>query len=152
MNYDDYMNSARWRERREAYFEVRSRRCRANGCYSREAIELHHRTYARLGHERDDDLVALCAKCHKKVHVAEARMREGNPALTRSAAILQATVDLHISSDSVKERGPMRLYTGADGTLVMDDRPVKQRDVYSLLRRRTSLKRLDVDALPRRLA
>jgi hypothetical protein len=29
---------------------------------------LHHRSYARLGHELDSDVVALCRPCHRRLH------------------------------------------------------------------------------------
>ncbi len=31
------------------------------------AFEVHHRTYARLWHEREGDLVAVCADCHRNL-------------------------------------------------------------------------------------
>jgi hypothetical protein len=30
--------------------------------------ELHHRSYRRLGHEIDSDLLAVCTRCHIRVH------------------------------------------------------------------------------------
>jgi hypothetical protein len=33
-----------------------------------EGIALHHQTYDRLGTERVEDLVPLCAACHQGVH------------------------------------------------------------------------------------
>lgn len=30
--------------------------------------DLHHRSYDRLGHELDEDLVALCRGCHEELH------------------------------------------------------------------------------------
>src|SRR4051812_47555513 len=32
-----------------------------------QTLEVHHKTYERLGHERDEDLVALCWNCHDGV-------------------------------------------------------------------------------------
>lgn len=32
-----------------------------------EHLEVHHRTYERVGSERDDDLVALCTSCHDEI-------------------------------------------------------------------------------------
>jgi hypothetical protein len=59
--YDRYMRSTAWREKRiEALARAgwRCQRCR------RLATEVHHVTYARLGHEWPDDLEALCDTCH----------------------------------------------------------------------------------------
>lgn len=33
----------------------------------RQTLEIHHKTYERLGHELDEDLVALCWTCHDGV-------------------------------------------------------------------------------------
>jgi 5-methylcytosine-specific restriction endonuclease McrA len=30
-------------------------------------LQVHHRTYERLGHEQAGDLTALCANCHRAV-------------------------------------------------------------------------------------
>ena len=31
-------------------------------------LEVHHRTYERRGVERDEDVIALCATCHRLYH------------------------------------------------------------------------------------
>jgi hypothetical protein len=33
-------------------------------------LEVHHRTYERLGDERDEDLEVLCTRCHEQHHIA----------------------------------------------------------------------------------
>jgi 5-methylcytosine-specific restriction endonuclease McrA len=39
--------------------------------------DLHHRTYARLGHEDESDLIPLCRRpCHERLH----QILESNPA------------------------------------------------------------------------
>jgi len=30
--------------------------------------DLHHRTYARLGHEQPEDLTPMCRTCHTRLH------------------------------------------------------------------------------------
>jgi 5-methylcytosine-specific restriction endonuclease McrA len=64
--YTEYMQSPEWRSRRSLYFETHERRCKA--CGDAGSIQLHHKTYARLGEERDQDLVALCRRCHLNLH------------------------------------------------------------------------------------
>lgn len=64
--YEAYITSKRWERRREAYYARHPRVCRA--CRSTQWIELHHHSYARMGHEHDDDLVPLCKDCHEAVH------------------------------------------------------------------------------------
>jgi 5-methylcytosine-specific restriction endonuclease McrA len=44
-------------------------------------LALHHKTYVRLGHERDDDVEFLCPWCHAKAddeRAAEGRRRSAN--------------------------------------------------------------------------
>jgi hypothetical protein len=66
-SYRAYLASEHW-------LEV-GRRYRAEAplqeCYVCEApppFQLHHRTYARLGHETLRDFVPLCARCHANLH------------------------------------------------------------------------------------
>ena len=47
----------------------RSRTCHV--CGASDVIELHHRSYARLGGETLDDLVPLCDDHHDEVHRLE---------------------------------------------------------------------------------
>lgn len=72
--YSDYMKSPEWSERKKKYFLNHERKCRA--CYSKSYIEVHHKTYARLGQERDQDLVALCRRCHRSLHAEQKRTGE----------------------------------------------------------------------------
>lgn len=72
--YAVYMQSEEWAARRAQYFVNHERSCRA--CASSTRIELHHKTYARMGAERDQDLVALCSRCHKALHSEQRRTKE----------------------------------------------------------------------------
>ncbi len=37
-------------------------------CGAMEATEIHHKTYKRIYHEYDKDLIALCYVCHRTEH------------------------------------------------------------------------------------
>ena len=69
--YIDYMRSPEWQEkrsqilRRSRYCEVCSTRISISRCL---AVEVHHLTYARLGHEELSDLLAVCRRCHDYLH------------------------------------------------------------------------------------
>jgi hypothetical protein len=62
VEYKEYLASPEWAER------VRLVRIRARNvcerCFLRPVQEIHHRTYAHLGHEPLSDLLGLCEKCH----------------------------------------------------------------------------------------
>jgi hypothetical protein len=67
MPYAEYLLTPEWRERAERAKARAGWRCQF--CNSSERLEAHHRTYERRGAELDDDLVALCDRCHDGLHV-----------------------------------------------------------------------------------
>ena len=69
--YADYLASPHWADLRQRYFASKLYKGRCFSCRETKAIELHHRTYARLGREYLGDMVALCHACHQKVHDRE---------------------------------------------------------------------------------
>lgn len=64
--YLAYMKSAAWERKRQQAFAHHGRFCHKCGSTSR--LDVHHRTYARLGHERMSDLAVLCRSCHAGEH------------------------------------------------------------------------------------
>lgn len=64
--YEAYMRSEEWALKRAQVFSSRKARCQV--CLGRDDLHVHHITYARLGDERMDDLVILCAEHHEAVH------------------------------------------------------------------------------------
>lgn len=65
-NYENYINSAEWDERREKYFSTHERKCYF--CGSTNNVQLHHVTYENLGSESDEELEPLCRDCHMALH------------------------------------------------------------------------------------
>jgi hypothetical protein len=61
--YKIYLLSKHWQQWRLEVLAFWEHRCAL--CYSRENVEVHHRTYERLGNERLTDCIVLCARCHK---------------------------------------------------------------------------------------
>lgn len=75
--YESYLRGAAWRRSPARLGELRSaeRRCRLCDRGAPETrVEVHHRTYARLGRERPADLCCLCRDCHLLV-TSELRRR-----------------------------------------------------------------------------
>jgi|SRR5882672_123533 len=60
--YKQYIQSKEWRIRRLQAIERDDSRCRV--CNSGENLDVHHRTYKRLGDELSNDLTTLCEACH----------------------------------------------------------------------------------------
>jgi hypothetical protein len=61
--YMDVLASDRWRELRTRLIAECGGKCETCGAADRK-LELHHKTYERLGEEMDSDLQVLCKGCH----------------------------------------------------------------------------------------
>lgn len=79
IDYKKYIRSTAWRNKRKQYFESKMYNTYPTGkaagkfvcyvCGSDDNLQLHHRTYKRLGNERINvDLVPVCQKCHTNIH------------------------------------------------------------------------------------
>jgi hypothetical protein len=68
--YESYINSRAWAASPARLEELRRSGGRCRLCNRRCRLETHHRTYARLGHERASDLTTLCYDCHAFVTAA----------------------------------------------------------------------------------
>jgi hypothetical protein len=64
--YNQYLQSPAWQERRERIIKRAGGCCEK--CKSTQALQVHHLTYARIGNERDGDLIVLCEQCHGREH------------------------------------------------------------------------------------
>lgn len=96
-SYWEYLQSAHWQDISRAY--------KASGLPTRcicgaPEVELHHRTYERLGREELTDLIPLCRLCHAAIHVFERRGvlevgsdLAGFQSLERAAAYRQSRTD-----------------------------------------------------------
>lgn len=66
MPYRDYLGTDEWSERRKSVIRRAGFKCQV--CAADGRLHVHHRTYARRGVERAEDMVALCADCHELFH------------------------------------------------------------------------------------
>lgn len=67
--YRAVLRSRRWRRLRHRAYHRSLGRC--EGCHRRyflRALQLHHKTYVRLGRERMSDVELLCGRCHRNRH------------------------------------------------------------------------------------
>lgn len=66
MTYEEALSSPHWCELKSSI----RRRCGGlcEWCSRRPMAHLHHRTYARLGHELASDVMAVCEACHWNIH------------------------------------------------------------------------------------
>lgn len=76
-HYGDYLRSERWAELRATAVGEADGRCQV--CNSSDDLNVHHRTYERLGQDDEwRDLVVLCRICHEGYHflIAEGRPKQ----------------------------------------------------------------------------
>ena len=63
--YHAYLSSKAWSRKRDRVIRRDKGSCRTCGVSTH--LEVHHRTYARVGRERMGDLITLCSSCHSAV-------------------------------------------------------------------------------------
>lgn len=70
IDYGAYIGSQEWAERRRYYVAKALHCCQLCNWRSPDGrgLNVHHRTYERLGREFDSDVIVLCRPCHAKFH------------------------------------------------------------------------------------
>lgn len=66
LTYAEYLKTDHWQHMRAVAREYYGDSCRL--CPSNDHLEVHHRTYDRLGCELLADLIVLCHNCHSIFH------------------------------------------------------------------------------------
>jgi hypothetical protein len=64
--YTLYMASPEWANKRLAVLKRAGDWCEL--CHESPAEEVHHQSYAKLGNEPLEDLIAVCGPCHRETH------------------------------------------------------------------------------------
>jgi hypothetical protein len=65
----DILDSPQWKARRKVELDRAGHRCQAcNASGDDIVLDVHHRTYDRVGNEGPADLIVLCRKCHGAIH------------------------------------------------------------------------------------
>lgn len=65
-SYSEYMRSPQWKRKRYQVLTYWGHKC--GMCYKPGKLQVHHRTYERLGCELITDLIPLCEECHAIFH------------------------------------------------------------------------------------
>ncbi len=78
VNYDEYLQSPEWREKRLQVLERDGHTCQVC-CISGRDVEVHHLTYRSLGDEPLEDLITVCKACHHVISSIEYKMVQGGP-------------------------------------------------------------------------
>lgn len=112
-----YLRSEHWRETRAAALERAEHRCQV--CNTTKQLDVHHRTYERLGHEGAGDLTVLCRACHDLFHAsapAPAKAQRSDPTSKRQRKL------------KAKARARAERRGGRKGDLARDLAAMKQRN------------------------
>ena len=72
--YSDYLNSDKWKRKREAVLKRDQNTCQA--CLSNQATEIHHLHYENIYDEPLFDLISVCKRCHEKIEEKK-RLKRG---------------------------------------------------------------------------
>ena len=80
----EYLQSDHWRKVREAALNRAGHRCQV--CNGTHILDVHHRTYERLGREEPGDLTVLCRRCHGLFHAGATLQQEKRHKWMMSAA------------------------------------------------------------------
>lgn len=72
MEYQQYLQSSHWQNRSKQMKE-KYKKCQHCGAIN-AIFNVHHIYYGNIGNEKDEDLLVLCEKCHKKQHEKEGKL------------------------------------------------------------------------------
>lgn len=73
--YARYRQSKKWKALRDQVRKRAGFKCQGCGATAQEKLlEVHHKTYERLGDERLEDLVLMCQRCHATEHQWKRRL------------------------------------------------------------------------------
>ncbi len=68
ITYSQYLQSEHWKDVRARFWKSKLHHYQCYICGSTENLQVHHKTYNRIGKEYLNDLCLLCENCHKKTH------------------------------------------------------------------------------------
>jgi len=66
IDYKAYLYSEKWKKKRKKILKRDNFTCQ--DCGSKNHLQVHHLTYKNIGNERLNELITVCAHCHKKRH------------------------------------------------------------------------------------
>lgn len=94
--YVEYLSSPHWLDVRRSAMERARRRCQV--CNGTRLLQVHHRTYARIGRELPEDLTVLCDECHGTFHDANHDGWQPIRWTTVAEALLEKRVALNVQN------------------------------------------------------
>jgi hypothetical protein len=78
--YDSYLKSDHWKDTRARFYSSGLYKGRCECCWKRnKPLDIHHKSYRRIGKEKLNDLIALCRDCHFRLHDLVGTLHHGRP-------------------------------------------------------------------------
>jgi len=68
MTYAQYLSSDHWKDVRNRFWKSKIHHGKCYACGSSKLLQVHHKSYTRLGRENINDLCLLCDNCHLQAH------------------------------------------------------------------------------------
>ena len=67
-NYTEYLKTIHWKNLKTRMYKSKYK-YECHCCKCKTGLQLHHKTYKRVGNEHLNDLTWLCKICHEEVHL-----------------------------------------------------------------------------------
>jgi len=108
MPYRLYLRSPEWRQTRAAALVRAGNACSLDVTHT-DRLEVHHRTYARLGAEFVTDLVVLCYSCHELYHDKYGLPRKQKPIAPAATHMATESLTSKLMAEKHEQRKPSLL-------------------------------------------
>lgn len=101
-DYKLYLKSKHWKLKREEFFASDRFTGSCSKCQATKGRHVHHLTYKHVGNEPMEDLIALCAGCHKEVHgrMAPKKKEKTTKSPSKVAKVIKKTLTVE---EAIKE-------------------------------------------------
>lgn len=86
--YKDYLKTEHWKNIKMKMKNSKYKYM-CYSCKSKTKLQLHHKSYKRVGNEKLTDLIWLCEDCHKKTH----EINKNGSSLWKSARICRKRIN-----------------------------------------------------------
>ena len=93
--YREYLQSEHWKDVKRRFRKSKLATGRCYICGSGGRLDIHHKSYKRLGKERLNDLIELCRDCHSMVHSYVKNVKNTKLTLWNAARKLRRRVLKH---------------------------------------------------------
>lgn len=119
--YTRYINSREWKLKRREVLKRDNHQCQT--CLAIDNLEVHHKTYKRLGNENLIDLITLCSSCHDAITSSIRFRRQAK----RGVMLLSTLADK--STDTVSEDKKEVILNGIKGVELKEKIRIKKNEV-----------------------